>query len=525
MAHLIRRRGMRNPGSRQFGKYRISQPDDALELEADRVADEVLRMPDLAGVNALPQMPAQQYKCAACEAGGAPCPACSLARASAVAPQPGVQLQRQSAGEEEETAPPATPAPSLDQPANIRNLQAHLNLAGAGLDVNGVFDNATIQALEAWQGNKSIPSTGVVDPATMDVILAEMVGFGMQEFAIPLVADAEGLDLSDVVAMRVAWTWETAWPESIDSGIHIDWEGPLREMWVAPWALNSYASLVKVLRRGLSVHQPPPTAAPIRSILTPNAERDAIDQIGRRLADPIAIAALRSIVNATPGSAIDPELVHRLADMQPLGSSNGQLDDATLDFIVTKHRKGRENSVLRLVMDAFDLGSDALVAVMFENKNLRGRKEALAMEFSSDPKKPTVGATPSILYIGPYAFRSLAALVQTIMHELVHVELSAQGINQGSPGTPSRRLHEFLGEATELLGAPQHDAEETLLQDGKRALKYWNLMTRHDRSEQWEMFKEVRRVVLAAYPDIPPSHNLHSRAEKIKNDYEAVMGP
>jgi hypothetical protein len=58
------------------------------------------------------------------------------------------------AGEEEETPLPTTPAPALDLPANIRNPRADLNLAGAELDVNGVFDNATIQALEVWQGNK-----------------------------------------------------------------------------------------------------------------------------------------------------------------------------------------------------------------------------------------------------------------------------------------------------------------------------------------------------------------------------------
>ncbi|MCU7930221.1 MAG: DUF4157 domain-containing protein [Candidatus Thiodiazotropha sp. (ex Codakia rugifera)] len=426
---------------------------------------------------------------------------------------------------EEEEPVPAPATPSLDLPANIRTLQAHLNLSGAGLDVNGLFGETTSRALETWQLSKSIPPSGVVDPATMDIMLAEMIGFGMHEFAIPLIADAEGLDLSDVAAMRVAWTWEASWPEMIGSGIHIDWEGSLREMWVAKWVLGSYTSLVAALSRGLSVMQPPVSATPIKLILNPTAERNAIEQVGSRLAEPIAITALRGIVGATAGSVIDPELVHRLADLQPPGSANGQLDDATLDLIVTKHRKGRENSVLRLVMDAFDLGSDALVAVMFENKNIRGFTEAMAEEFRSDPEKSAAGATPSILYIGPHAFRSLSTLVQTLMHELVHVDLSAQGINQGSPGTHSRRLHEFLGEATELLVAPQHDALETVLQDGNRALTNWNRMDRSDRVEQWATFEEVRKVVLAAYPNIPPSHNSHYRAEKIKNAYESVKAP
>lgn len=45
----------------------VSQPADAAELEADRVADQVLRTPE----------PAAQRTCPACAAGAAPCPACA----------------------------------------------------------------------------------------------------------------------------------------------------------------------------------------------------------------------------------------------------------------------------------------------------------------------------------------------------------------------------------------------------------------------------------------------------------------
>lgn len=47
-------------------KLAISRPNDPAEVEADRVADQVLRMP----------APVVQRQCAACASGGAPCPKC-----------------------------------------------------------------------------------------------------------------------------------------------------------------------------------------------------------------------------------------------------------------------------------------------------------------------------------------------------------------------------------------------------------------------------------------------------------------
>ena len=48
-------------------KLTVSQPGDVYEQEADRVADQVMRMPD----------PAVQRTCAPCAAGGPPCPKCA----------------------------------------------------------------------------------------------------------------------------------------------------------------------------------------------------------------------------------------------------------------------------------------------------------------------------------------------------------------------------------------------------------------------------------------------------------------
>lgn len=55
-------------------KLSISQPGDPYEREADRVADQVVRMPG----------PTVQRQCAACAAGGRPCPACDEERSITV---------------------------------------------------------------------------------------------------------------------------------------------------------------------------------------------------------------------------------------------------------------------------------------------------------------------------------------------------------------------------------------------------------------------------------------------------------
>jgi hypothetical protein len=61
-------------------KLSISQPGDPSELEADRVAEHVMRMPG----------PTVQRQCAACAAGGASCPACE---------EESVQVSRKAEGE------------------------------------------------------------------------------------------------------------------------------------------------------------------------------------------------------------------------------------------------------------------------------------------------------------------------------------------------------------------------------------------------------------------------------------------
>src|SRR6185503_19202048 len=88
-------------------KLKVSDPDDGYEREADRVADDVMRMPaPMAQGGDSPLV--IQRKCAPCESGAAECPACTdekegLARKS-LTPQitPLVQREANEAEKEEE---------------------------------------------------------------------------------------------------------------------------------------------------------------------------------------------------------------------------------------------------------------------------------------------------------------------------------------------------------------------------------------------------------------------------------------
>ena len=415
----------------------------------------------------------------------------------------------------------AAPAPpSLDSPANVRVLQAHLNLTVAGISVpvTGTFDALTITALKKWQISKGLQPSGTVDAATVEGLLTEMVAADQHEFAIPLVADAEGLNTSDVVALRTAWTWYPAWGQG---DVHVAWEGSLREIWLHRDAFATRARLVAALQQGLAAVPVLAPAGPVPAILAPADEAAAITQVSARLGEPIAISALRDILGASPGVAVDAELVQRLADWQGPGLATGKLDDASLDRIVRTERSGRENSVIRLVMDAFDLGSNALVSVLYEEDFLRDKSmDAVTFEFSGNSGS---GARPSVIYLGPRVFGRLAVLLQNIMHELVHVDLSAQGTLQGKRGSPERALHEFLGEATEILAAPRVSVYDTVLMDGTRVLTNWQAMIQSDRAKHWSTFEDVRAAVLQAIATVPAGDQDYAKYQKVQADYCAVL--
>ncbi|MEW8579536.1 MAG: DUF4157 domain-containing protein [Candidatus Thiodiazotropha sp.] len=86
----------------RVGNYRVSQPGDRLELEADRVANEVLRMPEPVGVDGTAGLEAPAHKCSACAAGNRPCPLCSQSGGSISLSRSFEPLLRQPVEEVEE---------------------------------------------------------------------------------------------------------------------------------------------------------------------------------------------------------------------------------------------------------------------------------------------------------------------------------------------------------------------------------------------------------------------------------------
>ena len=97
-------------------KLRICAPNDEHEREAERVADQVMKMPEsqAAIINSLHGQETVQRACAACASGGGPCPECEE------------ELRRQpnEAAVQAKSASAQIPSLSPRFEANIRSLAA-----------------------------------------------------------------------------------------------------------------------------------------------------------------------------------------------------------------------------------------------------------------------------------------------------------------------------------------------------------------------------------------------------------------
>ena len=117
-------------------KLAVSQPDDPHEREADRVAEQVMRMADPV-VQANHAGPTIQRKCAPCGTGGAPCPACAEEEEKISSAKTWMQRQsdREASGEGESAAAQNEAAPTVE---------GHVNSLGSGtplpLSVRGFFE-------------------------------------------------------------------------------------------------------------------------------------------------------------------------------------------------------------------------------------------------------------------------------------------------------------------------------------------------------------------------------------------------
>ncbi len=122
-------------------KLKVNQPGDVYEQEADRVADEVMRMPEPTSHDVSPHSsPTIQRKCAACANGGEPCPQCAeeeqMAQTKPLDSQITPLIQRQTMEEpedeeEEETVQAKEAAGSTS--AVTPSIENHINnMRGGG---------------------------------------------------------------------------------------------------------------------------------------------------------------------------------------------------------------------------------------------------------------------------------------------------------------------------------------------------------------------------------------------------------
>ena len=169
---------------------------------------------------------------------------------------------------------------------------------------------------------------------------------------------------------------------------------------------------------------------------------------------------------------------------------------------------------IRLIIDFFDLADDDnLLSVFFD--------ATVASNASTDfrPNEPVR------VRVGPGGMaQPFAGVVHTIAHEFEHVR-------QLHAGEASRFVHEFLGEAVEIVsaGMPTELLESTaadpaaFADDAGRALENWNQMTPAEQTTHRARFLEVRQVVrdrIAA--GTPAQQALHAT---LLTDYNAVVVP
>ncbi len=119
-------------------KLKVNQPGDVYEQEADRVAEEVMSMPEAMSRDISPHSsPAVQRKCAACAGSGEPCPQCAeeekMMQRKPLAAQitPLIQRQTEEAEEDEEEILQAKEVAG-QTPAATPALESHINNVRGG---------------------------------------------------------------------------------------------------------------------------------------------------------------------------------------------------------------------------------------------------------------------------------------------------------------------------------------------------------------------------------------------------------
>jgi hypothetical protein len=416
------------------------------------------------------------------------------------------RIQRQGAP----AAPP--PAPVLD-PATTMTVQIHL--AGQlqrPIPATGQMDPVTEQALSDYSATRCPAPTRVLNDCCVDHMVRELAAVNLYDFAIDLCVDFRDLLTAHADVLSVHFDDGAGVFPGPNANSTVRFEGVLRTILVRGPAFASLNDLSQAIADQLAI--PAPAAAPggpAGSLLDVKARADAFSYNLHLFDDPRALNAVRLFVQASPGGALDADVLQRIADFQAangIREPDGKIDEATLALLIGTEgapgpARAAPDAAIRMVIDYYDIDDGGgLVDVHFDERLPvdqpgRGTLEGVATAMSEQ------GQSPSHLRIGPAAFKSLAVLESTLRHEMLHVKQNVTGLR-------GYAVQEFLGEASEILEGSYENSLEGIWQlviiDGTRALACWEEMTLlpgNLRQQYWDTFEQVRKAVLRGYRRAP----------------------
>lgn len=240
--------------------------------------------------------------------------------------------------------------------------------------------------------------------------------------------------------------------------------------------LYSSAAPIHVLQRDLAR---PPVGAPDALVeLTPEQIEEAIAFNESRFRDPYSILRIRDVLGIEPIGIVDEAMIRAIVQWQSDFhlTQDGKIGLTTFRTIIRELRaEAQRDDVIVLIIDFFNMPTQGLISIRFDS--------TVASNAS------TGGPIPgnSRVRVGPPAFaQDFAGLVHIIRHELEHVQ-------QRRAGMVNQNLREFLAESVEILsvGMPP-EGLVGFMSDATRARRFWRRLSAAEQRANFAQFERVR---------------------------------
>lgn len=254
----------------------------------------------------------------------------------------------------------------------------------------------------------------------------------------------------------------------------------------------------------------PPTGAPDALVeLTPEQIEEAIAFNESQFTDPYSILRIRDVLGIEPIGIVDEALIRAVVQWQSEFhlQQDGKIGLATFRSIIRElQAEGQRDDVIVLIIDFFHMPTRGLVSIRFDS----------TVAANASTSGPIPGN--STVRVGSAAFaQGFAGLVHTIRHELEHVQ-------QRRAGMLNQNLREFLAESVEILsvGMPRENVAG-FMDDAGRALHFWNLLSVAEQRANWAQFERVRDEVRRRFNGAPAAEQATHQA--LMDSYNAVVQP